>query len=300
VIKLEGQNKVNQYKLAERAVLMRLSAGLPGKSRKDKNLTATVKTEHAMGGESGSWIKQKYPKWALEPLEKVVNEARGFHAAVTLPFDNGIGILPGPLIPEYAEKMREFKGRFDHLADSHFRAKYPEMIEWAKGEHNGTFDPSDYPAVDDVMECFKFGTEPLPVPDAGHFTATMSGLLGVDAEGVNVRVRDAMEEAQKELLRRLIAPVKAMAEKLAEAPKDGKDSIIFRDSLIGNIVEIANLAPKLNIAGDPAIDAWAREIAGQFGGMKPDALRKDKGLRNAAKDHAAAILKKMEGYAGII
>jgi len=289
-----------KYQLAERAILMRLACGMPGKARKDKNLTQTVKGEHALGTESGSWIKQKYPKWALEPLEKVVNEARAYHGAVTLPFDNGIGILPGPLIPEYGDKMREFKGRFDNLVGSHFAAKYPEMIEWAKSEHNGTFDASDYPEVAEVLECFKFGTEPLPVPDAGHFSQTMAGLLGVDAEGVNVRVRDAMEEAQKELMRRLIAPVKAMAEKLAESPKEGKEDIVFRDSLIGNVLEIAGLAPKLNIGGDAQIDQWAKDLEIVFGRCKPDVLRKDKGLRESAQRDAAAIVKKMEGYAGII
>jgi hypothetical protein len=292
----ERTNKVSNYKLAERAVLMRLSCGLPGKSRKDRVLTESVKSEHSMGRESGSWIKQKYPKWALEPLEKLVNEARAYHAAVTLPFDAGIGILPAGLILDYGNKMREFKGRFEHLKDSHFVARYPDMIEWAKLEHNGTFDASDYPEVAEVAEAFHFKTEPLPVPDAAHFEGAMSSLLGVDAEGVNVRIKDAMDEAQKELMRRLIAPVKAMAVKLAEAPKDGREDIVFRDTLIGNVLEIAGLAPKLNLKGDAQIDGWAGEILGKLGHIKPDAMRSDKALRKAVLSDAESILKRMESY----
>jgi len=286
---------MQQYKLAERAVLMRMSAGVPGKSRKDRKLSESVKSEHGLGQKSGAWVKTRFPDWALEPIEKVVNKAREYHAAVTLPFDAGIGILPAPLIMEYGDRMRQFAGEFRNLVDSHFKAKYPEMIEWAKQEHNGTFDASDYPEIDEVMESFYFKTEPLPVPDAAHFEGTVKSLLGVDSEGVTMRVADAMQEAQRELMRRLIEPVKAMAVKLSEAPKEGKDSPTFRDSLVGNVKEIAKLAPKLNIAGDPAIDAFVKEIE-RLATLAPDHLRKSNVTRKAAATDAAAILQKLEGY----
>lgn len=287
---------MQKYKLAERAVLMRLSVGLPGKNRKDRQLTENVKSEHSLGRRAGSWIKQKYPDWALEPLEKLVNEARAYHSEVTLVFDAGIGILPGPLIMDYGDKMREFKGRFDNLRDSHFRVKYPEMIDWAKVEHNGTFEADDYPPVEDLMDSFYFKTEPLPVPDAGHFERTMKSLLGVDAEGIDVRVQDAMEEAQKELMRRLIEPVRAMASKLAEPQKEGKDCPVFRDTLVGNIRQIVKLAPKLNIAGDPQIDAFVKEVKSSLALVEPAILRADVGARSAVARTADEIAKRMAAY----
>jgi len=284
-----------QYRLAERAVLMRMSAGVPGKSRKDRKLSESVKSEHGLGQKSGAWVKTRFPDWALEPIEKVVNKAREYHAAVTLPFDAGIGILPAPLIMEYGDRMRQFAGEFRNLVDSHFKAKYPEMIEWAKQEHNGTFDASDYPEIDEVMESFYFKTEPLPVPDAAHFEGTVKSLLGVDSEGITMRVADAMQEAQRELMRRLIEPVKAMAVKLSEAPKEGKDCPVFRDTLIGNVKAIAELAPKLNIAGDAKIDAFVTEIK-HLARLDPDALRREPILRNNVAHESAAVLKKLEGY----
>jgi hypothetical protein len=284
-----------KYKLAERAVLMRLSAGLPGKNRTDKGLTETVKGEHGLGTKSGRWIKTKYPDWALEPLEKLVTEARAYHAAVTLPFDNGIGILPAALIKEYGDKMRQFRGQFENLRDSHFVPKYPDMIEWARLEHNGTFDPTDYPPVEDLLGSFYFKTEPLPVPDAQHFEGTMSSLLGVDAEGVNIRVQDAMVQAQRELMRRMIEPVRAMATKLAEQPKEGKDDIVFRDTLVGNVQAIAELVPKLNIAGDAQVDKFAAEMLA-LARYAPEVLRKDKATRKEAADKAADTMKRLSGY----
>ncbi len=302
LITLKG-NMQNQYKLAERAVLMRMSAGMPGKHRKDRELSDQVKTDKGLGAHAGGWIKNKFPDWALQPLEKLVNEARAYHGAVTLPFDNGIGILPAALIVEYGDRMRDFAGQFANLKESHFRAKYPEMVEWAKREHNGTFDASDYPEVEEVMKSFYFKTEPLPVPDAAHFENTVKSLMGVDTEAVTIRVQDAMQEAQKELMRRLIEPVRAMAEKLAEPiiQKPNKKGVIvdkqpvFRDSLIGNLQEIAKLAPKLNIAGDPAIDAFVTEIDA-LARVPLDHLRESNVTRSATAVAAKAVLAKLEGY----
>lgn len=286
---------MQKYKLAERAILMRMSAGLPGKNRTDKGLSAEVKAAHSLGAKSGRWIKSKYPDWALEPLEKLVTEARAYHAAVTLPFDAGIGILPAALIKEYGDKMRQFKGQFDNLIQSHFVARYSEIIRWARLEHNGTFDAEDYPFVDELIPCFYFKTEPLPVPDAGHFETNMSALLGVDAEGVNVRVQDAMTEAQKELMRRMIEPVRAMAIKLAEKPKEGKEDICFRDSLVGNIKEIAELATKLNIGGDAQIDQFAADML-KLTRYAPETLRTDKATRSEAAKLADDTMKRLSGY----
>jgi hypothetical protein len=298
--KRERDKKMSQYRLAERAVLMRMSAGMPGKSRTKKTFSENVKNEHALGKQSGAWVANRWPKDALEPMEKVVNEARAYHAAVTLPFDAGIGILPAALVLEYAERMKAFASRFMALRDTHFREKYPGFVEWAKAEHNGTFEPGDYPDVADILGDFYFRTEPLPVPDAGHFESTVAGLLGMDAESINIRVNDAMHEGMKELMRRMIEPLRAMVDKLTEQPKikaSGKvaEDIVFRDTLIGNIRQIAELAPKLNISGDPAIDQFAVQMA-KLASVEPEKLREDKSERAVKAAAAAELLKRLEGY----
>lgn len=285
----------SSIKLADRACLMRLSFSLPGNTRKDKTLSSQVKTEHALGKYAGKWVKQRFPKWALDPIEKLVTEARAFHDAVTLPFYPGIGILPAALIMHYGDRMREFKSKFDNLRETHFKARYPEMVEWAKVEHNGSFDPADYPPVEDILTAFDFRTEVQPVPGAEHFTETVKSLLGVDTESVDVRVNDAMVEGQRELMRRLIAPVGAMAAKLAEQPKEGKRSPIFRDTLVENIKEIAKLAPMLNIGGDAQIDAFVKEMDG-LARYAPDTLRESEATRAECQTKAEDLFKRLSGY----
>lgn len=319
---------MSDYKLGDRAVLMRLSMGLPGENRQDPGLTGAVKSEHGLGSQAGKWVKQLYPAQALAGIKKLDNEARAFHNAVTLPFDTGIGILPSALIMEYGDRMREFRGRREVLRDE-FLNNPEEWIAWAIKEHNGTFDPDLYPGCSKVdgsatpqnVEAvllgndfyvdkevwkremgskFEFGAVPLPVPDGGHFADTVASLLGTDVQAVDQRVRDAALEAERELLRRMLEPVVSIAQKLAEMPKSGKDGktkadIIFRDSLVENLREIADLGPKLNISGDPEIDKFCAEIKA-LASVKPDTLRADKAVRADIQKKADDLAERLAGY----
>ena len=274
--------------LKSRAVLMRLSIGMPGRNRQDKQVTEEVKADKGLGSHAGRWVKELFPSEALEPIQKIDGEARSYHDKVTLPFDAGIGILPLGLVMEYGDKMREFLGRRQAVVQNHFLAKWDKWVEWARTQHNGTFDESLYDKAE-AAEKFYFRTEPLPVPDSTHFEDSASQLLGVDAVSVDNRVASAAKEAQRELLKRMMDPVSHIVKTLSkEKPR------IF-DSLIGNVEEIAGLAPKLNLSGDPAIDEFSIELS-KLARYSADGLRVSEGTRTEARKSAEALLKRLEGY----
>ena len=221
-------------------------------------------------------------------------------------------ILPGPLVMEYGDRMRDFRRQLDALLEV-FKAKYGAAVEWAKNQQNGQFVASDYalddqgnvdPAqLDELCKEFTLQCEPMPVPDSDHFSNVMRELLGVDAESVDARVVNAMHDSQVELMRRMIAPVKAMAVKLAEpvqikTNKKGEQyekGPTFRDTLVENIVAIADLVPKMNLAGDPQLDEFAREMKG-LTNYSPTVLRDDKATREEGAKAAKAMLERLEGY----
>ena len=277
----------NQSYLAQRAVLMRLSIGCPGTERSDRKTSAEIKAYKGLGQNSGKWVKEKYPPEALKDITKLDGEASRYHNAVTLPFDRGLGILPCALIVEYGDKMREFKSKRDALIQN-FAKKYPDFIEWAKKEHNGTFDVDDYPPVEVILSKFTFRTEPLPVPNSCHFESTVTSLLGLDATSVDERIRDAAQEAQQELMRRMVEPVSHMAKTLA------KDSPKIFDTLTANIKDIAELVPKLNLAGDVHLDMFARELK-SLSAYTYDELKTDEGKKKA-QAHAMQMLEKLQSY----
>jgi len=276
-------------KLAQRAVLMRLSLGLPGQSRKDDDLTEEVMREHSLGADAGKWDRAIYPPEALRPIKALDNEITKYHDRVTLPFDKGVGILPGGMIFEYSEKMREFKSKREALVQTHFVAKYDQWVSWARQQHNGTFDESLYPGASIVARKFYLRTQPVPVPDSAHFETSVKDLLGLDADSVNAQVEDATKQAQIELMRRMIEPLEYMATTLK------KEKPRIYDTMVEHLIEIADIAPKLNLTDDPAITTFAEEIK-KLAEVKPDDLRKKTKVRTAAQQAAEELFKRVSAY----
>jgi hypothetical protein len=279
--------------LKSKAVLMRLTLGMPGETRTDRDFTDKVITEKGMGVKSGKWNKSLYPDKALKQIKKLDGEIRKYHNAVTLPFDSGIGILPCALIQEYSDRMRDFAAKRKVLVKSDFLDRYDEWVEWARVAHNGTFDPELYPGVDEIREKFYMETSPIPIPDCTHYEDTVASLLGTDLDSINRKVEDAGKEAQRELMRRLIEPVKKLSSRMVEI-MDQANPIVY-ESLTGNIKDISELAPKLNLSGDPAIDQFAKDMK-QLSLFTKEEIKSSKAARIEARDKADAMLTRLEGY----
>lgn len=271
---------------------MRLSIGMPGETRQDREFTETISREKNLGKGAGKWDKCLYPPDALKPIKELDGQIRRFHDSFTVPFDKGIGILPASLIEDYGERMRGYCDMRDQLVQIHYVQKYDEFVEWAREKHNGTFNPALYPGAQAMLEKFYIKTQPIPVPNSTHFESTVASLLGTDTDSIDQRVRDAEVEGQKEVMRRLIEPIKRVLDTCT------KDNPVIRknSNMLSSIKEISELAPKLNLAGDPDIDAFAAELK-QFEMFDLDELKENKGSREEAAKRAAELMKRMEGYA---
>jgi hypothetical protein len=86
-----------------------------------------------------------------------------------------------------------------------------------------------------------------------------------------------------------------MAAKLVEDPKGDAKDIRFKSSLVENIREIVDIAPKLNIGQDPMIDQFIAEMS-KLTIHTPDELKQDKGIRSKVAAEAEATLKRLQGY----
>jgi hypothetical protein len=68
--------------------------------------------------------------------------------------------------------------------------------------------------------------------------------------------------------------------------------------MITNIVEIVDVLPKLNIAGDTELDRMASEIRKSLV-VDPQELRKSETMRSDAAKAAADIAQRMAAYMGV-
>ena len=269
--------------------MARFSAGMPGEARQDKILTEGVKAAKNLGHQAGRWVKQLYPKDALDTIKNIIGRAREKHHELTLPWDDsGYRILPTTTYLEYTQAMREFRKEFE-AARNEFDAKWDEWVNWAKVEHNGSFNPANYDKAK-AYRAFKFASDFNPIPEQGDFRVALQDEdVTAMKKDLDERMKETLKLAQQELWERLAAPIRAMVERLSDPDK------VFRNTLVENLSNIVALVPKLNIAGDTTLDAFAKECSDKLLKYNADTLRESPSVRAQTAKDADEILRRLDG-----
>ena len=144
-----------------------------------------------------------------------------------------------------------------------------------------------------------FATVSSRSPTRRHFMADLAqGETERVRRDIEQQVRTRLNDAQRDLYRRLGEAVERVGERLRE-DENGKP-LVFRDSLIENIRELVDVVPRLNIFADDDLAMLCREVKDKFAGIEPDALRPsgrfDPNLRRQVKRDADALTAQFAGY----
>ena len=282
--------------LTEKAMLIRQAINVWSGRKFDKKITREVLDQHGAQDEAGRWNKALIAKSALKAVSQSANAARSHHYQHTLSWEDwGARILPAAAYFDYMEAQRDLKATFDAAADE-FERHYVQYVNDAKSVLNGMFDPGDYPPVYEIRSRFAFETIVTPLPDADDFRVTLneSEIQRIQAD-IESRTRNILHDATDECWRRLYKSVEHMCERLSEI--DNR----FHDTLVGNLRELVDLLPKLNIADDPELERMRQEVAAKLCRNGPSALRPksrdfDPVARAQQAKDAESILSAMAGY----
>jgi hypothetical protein len=146
---------------------------------------------------------------------------------------------------------------------------------------------------------FSFQFNVLPMPTANDFRVELG-----DEE--TARVRSEIEESVNESIRVAMADVWARLHEVVARMKerleaytvadDGSVSHAFRDSIVGNIRELIDTLPTLNITEDDNLKQLAQRVNQQLCAFTPDQLRDDEAARKQTAQAAEQILTSMEAY----
>lgn len=288
--------------LTDKAMLGRLTITQWTARKHDKKVSQEVADNHGASLDSGRYNKVLVSKAALATLQSAANAARTFHYENTLPWaTDGARILPAANFFAYSERMRALRAEFDAQVRT-FTAGYPDFVADARTRLNGLFNAADYPSVREIERRFSFDVEILPMPDAGDFRVT----LGDDEAAriradIQARCDAAVAGAVRDLWTRVHDAVKHMAERLRSYTVDdatGKVSNPFRDSLVTNLRELADLLPRLNVTGDPDLDRMRERLCRELAPHDPATLRDNGAVREQVAKSAEDILAAMAGYIG--
>ena len=282
--------------LTEKAMLVRQAINVWSGRKFDKNVTRDVLAQHNASEDAGRWNKSLVARAALADVKKIGNAARTHHYDHTLSWEDwGARILPAAAYFDYMDAQRDFKAEFDAAADA-FESNYVQYVNDAKAALNGMFDPDDYPSVAEIRSRFDFETIVSPLPDRDDFRVTLnaSEVQRIQAD-IESRTRNILHDATDECWKRLYKSVEHMTERLSDA--DNR----FHDTLVGNLRDLVDLLPKLNIADDPQLERLRQDVAAKLCQNDPSVLRPsskdfDKVAREQQANDAEQILDAMSGY----
>jgi len=259
----------------------------------------TSKTQTAHGAKHGSGVYNKFliAKKHVQDIQRAENEARKFHIAMTLPWnDGGDRLLPSKNYLKYSKGMRGLKQKFE-VAAGKFAQQYPAMITEAKNLLGSMYNKNDYPAPSYIGDKFAFFTDITPVPSSGDFRVDMEK---ADRDQIKQELDEkserSHEQAMADLWERLFNVVKPMAEGMA-----GSKGKVY-DSYVKNIEELTDILPDLNIANDQSLNEMSDEVRDLLTANTPGQLRKDKKLKASTAATAAKMMDKigiMSGGGGV-
>ncbi|MHA1952471.1 MAG: hypothetical protein ACW96U_00805 [Candidatus Heimdallarchaeaceae archaeon] len=274
----------------EKAMLVNLSISQWGMRKYDKKISNEIERKYN-AIDAGRYNKVLIAIEEGKKIEKVATEIYVYNRVNTLPWkDEGHRILPSANFFEYTTKMNDKKIKFWDSVQA-FLSNYETYKEEARIRLNGMFNESDYPNLEVLKSKYKIDISFYPIPDSGDFRVNLRDdevdRIKVDIEQT---VKKAEQDAVNDLWSRLYKAVEHIIERLSD--KDNK----FKDTLIGNVIELADLLPRLNFTNDSKLDEMIKDLNQSICVISPENIRKDAKLRKETADKAKDLIKKMEFY----
>jgi len=285
--------------LSSRAMIVSLSISQWSGRRLDREITDEVNLQHNAASDAGRFNKLLLPKEALAGIVSIVGETRTDFAKRTLPWmDGGARIMAADAYLAHMSWVAGQVRKFETAVDD-FIASYHSHVLDAKVRLNGMFKDSDYPTPEVLRTKFSIECRVLPVPAADDFRVDMSEaqarMIRADIER---QVAEATAAAVKDVYARIADVVGRMVDRLnaykPAAKKGDRSEGVFRDSLVGNVRDMIDILPALNITGDPALSAMADKLQ-PLVQHDADVLRDNAAIRRDVAAEAKAILDSMSG-----
>jgi hypothetical protein len=286
--------------ITSRALLVDLDVSMWSAHKYDKQVSNEVAQQHQASNDAGRYNKRLLAKEALVEIRQVSGRAHVAHYDMTLPWGKkGERLLVVELHDKYTRMMRQFQRDFEAAVDK-FVENYPQYKEDARKANGSLFKEHEYPAISEIRDMFAFGYTEMPVPDAGDVRVAL-GDIEVEriAAAVEATCNARIEEGIRDCYGRIIGVVERMATSLREytVTTDGVEHP-FRDSLVGNVRDLADLLPALNVMRDSGLDHLTNRVQAELCHYGPKQLRASEADRNEVAAAAESILAQAKEFLG--
>lgn len=295
-------NKINSttdVPLTNKALLVRLICSKLNRNRLDKKLSAGVIESNNVKNSAAIRVnKSLFSKEATDGYMKIMTQARKYYYTVTLPWDTrGRQLLPIDLYKDFVKRMNQYVEDF-RVAVNEFVDQVDQHMAAARDMLGDAFNMDDYPFISEsgtvdrelLLEQFNMQVEFDTITDTNDIRANLTDVdKEIIAQNIEQQQAEKFTKAQEHIATLLKDHVMAIYERLSDVDN------VFRDTLIGNLRDLVALIPKMNLAGDPAINQIAKDAKEKLASYDPQDLRDDVALRDKVARDAKGILDNMQG-----
>ena len=277
--------------ISESAVLVELSISVWTGRKQDRHAAREI--EVAKLAESGVARVYKYLLsncTELIRIQKFTANLRKRHYQMTMPWsDFVLRLLPVAQHPKYDAEITGGRVEFIDLAGE-FLDAYESAIAAAADRLGNMFAVREYPSRRALSKKFRFNLTYIPLPDAGDFRVDISKETAAQMRThYQTYYRKQLTGAMEHLWERTHQALEKMSERLDY--QGDTDKKIFRNSLVENLLEVAELLNHCNLTCDIKMLAVCNNIKRTCRGITPKALREDKNYRAAIKKQVDEIIE---------
>lgn len=268
------------------AVLVTYSTSVWSNVRKDKRAVKAVRERFNIKGKGGN-----FDKYLIEsPLYKAILRARQYGRnvfyAYTLPWTHGTRICNVRALDVLIDEIDKAKAMLDDAVAA-FTEAWPELVAKRQGDLGELFDASEYP--DDIGFRFSIDLIVEPLHQDAHFDG-IADIVGTEvAEGLAQTLAEQQTKQWK-------AAADDVWNRLYKALQHAHDKLAFGERIydtdLGNLRELTDLLPILNINNDPKLEARRKELNSLLATYSTQAV-KDKSTRQQCASEVNAILAKI-------
>ena len=213
----------------------------------------------------------------------------------TVPWSTGVEMLNADNYINFTTGLRNLMDAADAaVEDCVYNWQYEVAKDYNRLLPTGRANYDDYPTEAQVRERFSIDVQYSPIPKVDGFDPRL-GISEADKASLQRQLDDAETNATKHVIAQMLEPMTAAASKLAVPI--GNDGHIFRDSLIDNMVDVADRMGRVNISDDPVIAERIkdlRSLVGTYANNK-DVLRNSQTVREKAATQIDDLMSQMSG-----
>lgn len=262
----------------------------------DKRVSEEVDVQKSTKTRAGNYSKNLFAgAGKLDEITKLAGACRNYVYSMTQPWgDNGDRVLNKAVLTDFMTKLTDYERDFSRLTNE-FLGNYDMDISAAAFQLGDLFNRNDYPTKESVANKFAFRYTITPLPTSGDFRVDIGneGLRELQEQYervLNERVTGAMTDAWE----RLHDALTRMSERLTDTLDENGEPVrkIFKNSLVGNAVEVCELLKTFNITGDLRMDEMRKQLEDTLRGVDAQTLRDSDYVRQETKRKVDAMLDK--------